>query len=62
MSNVTRLRHSLPVSRDISKALADLDSSIAKAIDAAKAAGLPQGFVVASLQGHSHTQTHLMVT
>ena len=62
MSNVTRLRHALPVSQDISNALADLDSAIAKAIDAAKAAGLPQGIVVASLHGHAHAQTHLMVT
>ena len=60
MSNVTRLRHALPMSKDISKALADLDSAIAQAIDAAKTAGLPQGIVVASL--HAHAQTHIMVT
>lgn len=62
MTNVTRLRHALPMSQDIHKALTDLDSAIAKAIDAAKAAGLPQGIVVASLHGHAHIQTHLMVT
>ncbi|MCF5723893.1 hypothetical protein [Pseudomonas syringae] len=62
MNNVTRLHHALPMSQDITKALTDLDSSIAKAIDAAKAAGLPQGIVVASLHGHAHAQTHIMVT
>ncbi|AZC96800.1 hypothetical protein [Pseudomonas chlororaphis] len=62
MSNVTRLRHALPMSQDINKALAELDSAIAKAIDAAKAAGLPQGLIVAELHGHAHAQTHAMVT
>jgi hypothetical protein len=49
------------VSAEISKALIDLDAAIAQAIDTAKAAGLPQGFVVATLHGHAHTQTHTMV-
>ena len=40
MSNITCLRHALPMSQDINKALTDLDSAIAKAINAAKAAGL----------------------
>lgn len=62
MSNVTRLSHALPMSKDINKALSDLDSAIAKAIDAAKAAGLPQGMIVAELHGHAHAQTHQMVT
>ena len=62
MTNVTRLRHALPMSQDVNTALTALDSAIAKAIDAAKAAGLPQGIVVASLHGHAHAQTHLMVT
>ena len=62
MSNVTRLRHALPMSQDINKALADLDGAIAKAIDAAKSAGLPQGLIVAELHGHAHAQTHQMVT
>jgi len=61
MSNVTRLRHALPMSPDINKAIADLDSAIAKAVDAAKAAGLPQGLMVAVLQGHTHAQIHIMV-
>ena len=62
MSNVTRLRHVLPMSQDINKALTDLDSAIANAIDAAKVAGLPQGLIVAELHGHAHAQTHQMVT
>lgn len=62
MGNVTRLRHALPMSQDINKALVDLDSAIAKAIDTAKAAGLPQGIIVAVLHGHAHAQTHQMVT
>ncbi|NAN50839.1 hypothetical protein EX349_06485 [Pseudomonas protegens] len=61
MSNVTRLRHALPMSQDISKALTELDSAIVKAIDAAQAAGLPQGLIVAELHGHAHAQTHIMV-
>ncbi|WP_085747313.1 hypothetical protein [Pseudomonas sp. R45(2017)] len=62
MTNVTRLRHALPLSQEINKALTDLDSAIAKAIDTAKAAGLPQGLIVAELHGHAHAQTQLMVS
>ena len=53
MSSITRLRHVLPMSQDINKTLTDLDSTIAKAIDAAKSAGLPQGLIVADLHGHA---------
>ena len=62
MSNVTRLRHALPMSPDINKAIADLDSAIAKAVDAAKSAGLPQGLVVSLLHGHVQVQTNIMVS
>ncbi|RON43530.1 hypothetical protein BK666_20900 [Pseudomonas frederiksbergensis] len=62
MTNVTRLRHVLPMSPDINKAISDLDSAIAKVVDAAKAAGLPQGLVVSLLHGHAHAQTHIMVS
>ena len=62
MINVTRLRQALPMSPDINKAVSDLDSAIAKAIEAAKAAGLPQGLVVSLLHGHAHGQTHIMVS
>jgi hypothetical protein len=62
MSNVTRLRHALPMSPDINKAVSALDKAIADAVDAAKEAGLPQGLIVGLLHGHAHAQTHHMVT
>lgn len=62
MTNVTRLRHVLPLSPDINKAIADLDSAIAKAVSAAKAAGLPQGLVVSLLHSHTLIQTQIMVS
>jgi hypothetical protein len=62
MTNVTRLRHVLPMSPDINKAISDLDSAIAKAIDAAKSAGLPQGLVVSLLHGHAQMQTNIMAS
>ncbi|WP_460116605.1 hypothetical protein [Pseudomonas sp. S2_C03] len=61
MTNITRLHHALPLSPAISQALTKLDSSIAKAIDAAKAAGCPQGLIVSLLHGHAHAETHNMV-
>lgn len=61
MTNVTRLHHALPLSPAINKAVTDLDSAIAKAIDAAKTAGLPQGLVVSLLHGHALMQTNIMV-
>lgn len=62
MSNVTRLHHALPLGADINEAVADLDTAIAKAIDAAKAAGLPQGLVVTLLHGHAQLQTSIMLS
>ena len=62
MSNVTNIRHAMPLSPDITRAIVELDSVIAKAVDAARAAGLPQGFVVSVLHGHAHAQTHIMVS
>lgn len=62
MSNVTRVHHALPMSQDINKALTDLDSAIAKAVDEAKAAGLPQGLVVSLLHGRAQVQTNIMVS
>lgn len=62
MSNVTRLHHALPLSPAINKAVTELDSAIVKAIDAAKAAGLPQGLVVSLLHGHAQLQTNIMVS
>jgi hypothetical protein len=62
MNKVTRLHHALPLSPAINQAITDLDSTIAKAIDAAKAAGLPQGLVVSLLHGHAQVQTNIMVS
>lgn len=58
---VTRIRHELPVSNDIRAAVSGLDAALADAIDAAKAAGLPQGLIVGLLHGHAHAETHKMV-
>ncbi|BFO04044.1 hypothetical protein KNHN1_24220 [Pseudomonas guariconensis] len=60
MGNVTRLRHVLPLPTDVVAATNALDSALIKAIDAAKEAGLPQGLLVAILQGHAHTETRKM--
>jgi hypothetical protein len=62
MSNVTRLRHVLPMSPDINTAVSALDKAIADAVDVARTAGLPQGLIVGLLHGHAHAQTHQMVT
>ncbi|CAI8820012.1 AMP-binding domain-containing protein [Pseudomonas sp. IT-P100] len=62
MTNVTRLHHALPLSPAINLAITELDSAIAKAVDAAKADGLPQGLVVSLLHGHAQMQTTIMVT
>ena len=62
MTNVTRLHHALPLSPAINQPITELDSAIAKAIDAAKAAGLPQGLVVSLLHGHAQVQTNIMVS
>jgi hypothetical protein len=61
MNNVQRIRHSLPISPEITEAANDLAVSIGKAIDAAKAAGLPQGLIVALLHGQAHSETAKMV-
>ncbi|WP_347900759.1 hypothetical protein [Pseudomonas purpurea] len=62
MSNVTRLHHALPLSPEIQSAVNALDIAIAKAVGAAKAAGLPQGLVVSLLHGHAQVQTNIMVS
>ncbi|MEW9857875.1 hypothetical protein [Pseudomonas putida] len=62
MSNVTRLRHVLLLPADVVAATNEFDSALIKAIDAAKESGLPQGLLVAILQGHAHAQTRDMVS
>lgn len=61
MSNVTRIRHELPVGMDIVHAVAEFDAALVKAIDAAKDSGLPQGLLVGLLHGHAHSETNKMV-
>ena len=62
MNNVTRLHHALTLGTEVVQAINDLDAGIRKAIDAAKAAGLPQGLIVALLHGLAHSETAMMVS
>ncbi|RON33708.1 hypothetical protein [Pseudomonas brassicacearum] len=61
MTNITRLHHALPPSPAIVKAINEMDESLRKAIDDAKAAGMPQGLIVALLHGQAHSETARMV-
>ena len=61
MTNVTRLHHALPLPPDVGSAVKELDDALVKAINAAKASGLPQGLIVSLLHGHAHFQTGIMV-
>lgn len=47
----------MPLSPEINRAIVELDSVIAKAVDVAKVEGLPQGLVVAVLHCHAHSET-----
>ncbi|AQT08905.1 hypothetical protein H78_02231 [Pseudomonas protegens] len=62
MSNVTRLRHVFPMSQDINKALADMGSAIANAVEAVKLVGPLQSLVDAELHGHTLLQVRAMVS
>ena len=57
MSNVTRIRHALPVSKEIADRLSEFETGITDAIAAAKDAGLPQGLLVAILHTYAQQQT-----
>ncbi len=59
---VTRIRHELPVSNEIKVVVSDLDAALVAAIDAAKAAGLPQGLIASLLHGHADAEMHKMVS
>lgn len=61
MTNVTRLRHVLPLPADVVAATNALDLALIKAIDSAKESGLPQGLLAAILHGHAHAETNKMV-
>ncbi|MDD2062968.1 hypothetical protein [Pseudomonas sp. 25571] len=54
MSNVTRLRHVLPLPADVVAATRASGTAHIKAIDT-------QGLLVAILHGHAHAETHRMV-
>ena len=62
MSNVTRLRHVLPLPADVVAATNELDAAVIKAIDQAKSAGLSQGLLAAILQAHAHAETHKILS
>lgn len=62
MTNIQRIRHELPVSVEIIEVVTALDTAIAKAIDAAREAGLPQGLLISILHGHAHAETQKMVS
>jgi hypothetical protein len=61
MNNVTRLHQSLPLGAEVVQAINDLDAGTRQAIDAAKAAGLPQSLIVALLHGQAHSETARIV-
>lgn len=61
MSNVTNIRHAIPVSADMNKAIQAFSMAIATVIDEAKAAGLPQGFVVSILHGQALSETQKLI-
>lgn len=50
------------VTRQQQEAFFEMDRKITEAVDEAKQAGVPQGFIVSTLTGHAHVQTHRMVT
>ena len=60
--DVTRLHHALLLRPENVKAINELDAGLRKAIDMAKAAGLPQGMIVALLHGQAHSETARMVS
>lgn len=62
MTNVTRIRHALPVSEDVATALSAFDAELMQVIQSAKDAGLPQGFIVALLHARAQEQTQAMLT
>lgn len=61
MSNVTNIRHAIPVSAEISKAVVNFSTALAKAINDARDVGLPQGLLVAVLHGQALSETQRMI-
>jgi hypothetical protein len=61
MSNVTNIRHAIPVSAEISKAVVDFSTALSKAIDDARDVGLPQSLLFALLHGQALSETQRMI-
>jgi hypothetical protein len=61
MGKVTDIRKPLPISKEVQSVVYAFDASIAKAIDEAKANGIPLGLLIAALHAHTTVQTLNMV-
>lgn len=61
MSNVSRIYSSAPVSAEVNEAMTAMCEEIVAALAKAKAAGVPQGLVVAVVAGHFHEETDRML-
>ena len=61
MSNVSRIYSSTPVSAEVNEAMTAMCEEIVSALAKAKAAGVPQGLVVAVVAGHFHEETDRML-
>lgn len=61
MSNVVALDGKGAMTAEQVRAFHMADAEIVKAIDAAKAAGVAQGLLVALLHAHAHRQTAVML-
>ena len=60
-ASVTRIRHTLPVSQEISDSLVALEAGIQAAIGKAKADGLPQGLLSSILNLYALQETQCML-
>lgn len=60
-ATVTRIRHALPVSQEITESLAALEAGIRAAISKARDDGLPQGFVSSILSAYALQETQKML-
>jgi hypothetical protein len=60
-ASVTRIRHALPVSQEISESLAALEAGIRAAIGKAKDDGLPQGLLSSILSAYALQETQRML-
>lgn len=61
MTNIVDIRKPLPISKEVQAVTYTFDSEIAKAIDKAKADGIPLGLLIATLHAHTTVQTLNMV-